>query len=372
MAHVFIVDEKTLPIHLKYQFAGTGARDLKCDFLINMDDSIASSTERMLTGMIADISRIRPGDDILFYLRQNKNHDGMFFGSFKAIDRAFLCDNDYLEEELGKNLTFRIRITPGTVYSNGITERDCLDSLDGISHPSQMCWSLIYRKLRANRGCTMITDFEYEQIMNKIKRRNTGALNSNYYDYDKESNQIIVSDSSYEYTGNEKSLDIKNRLLYKLNSGRAYETHLQAYIVQNLHSIADLKINDANISWIGNEVSCGVGMQSIDVSFIQEDNNEVNFVICELKDEQPIQYIQKQIEKYVSWLIDYIVPNYNKKIIIHPTIIAPKPKSKTENMIKNIINSTVSNSNNLEVKSIRYIAFSNDGNNLIFKNVKFE
>lgn len=59
MAHVFIVNEETLPIHLKYQFAGTGAKENKCNFLIDENLSVNHTVERLLVEMIADISRVK-------------------------------------------------------------------------------------------------------------------------------------------------------------------------------------------------------------------------------------------------------------------------------------------------------------------------
>lgn len=340
MAHVFIVDEKTFSIHLKYKFAGTGAKDYKCDFLKNNKSEVKPSIERLLSGMIADISRVKKNDDVIFYLQQTTMHEGMFFGSFKVAEEPFLCNDNYLEQELGKNLTFRVKLIPNKVFEKGITERECLDSLKGIEHPSQMCWSLIYRKLKANRGCTMITNYEYEQIMKKIELRNGGEfLNSDNLDYSSEFNKIISISQDYEYIGKKESLDIKDRLLYKKNKNNAYESHLQAYILQNIFNIECLKINKDILTWIGNEVSCGVGMQSIDICFIQETEKEGNISILELKDEQPELKIKNQIEKYVEWITDYIIPTYNKKIIIAPIIIAPKPKDKTINMYKEIKNS---------------------------------
>ena len=372
MAHVFIVDENTIKVHLKYLFAGTGAKDYDCDFLRNYNMEMKPTIERLLSGMVADISRIRKGDNILFYLQQSAKHEGMFFGSFKALSDSFLCSDNYLEDDLQKHLTFRVEIEPDEVYPKGITERECLDSLKGINHPSEMCWSLIYRKLKANRGCTMITDYEYEFIMNKIRSANNIRISSKCFDYDKEKYEICPGCEIHKYCGKKESLDIKNRMLYKYNKNNSYESHLQAYILQNLEKIKELQVINEPISWIGNEVSCGVGMQSIDVAFVQEKSNETHFIICELKDEQPIEYIQKQIEKYVSWMSDYLIPTINKKVIIHPTIVAPEPKEKALKIYKGIKNSTVSKSENLEIKAIRYVGFKIESGEITFKEVDDE
>lgn len=368
MAHVFIVDENTLSVHLKYKFAGTGAKDYKCNYLENNSIAVKPSTERLLVGMIADISRVKKGDKVIFYLQQTSKHEGMFFGSFIVEEEPFLCNDDFLEKELGKNLTFRVKLVPDKVYKEGITERECLDSLKNIEHPSQMCWSLIYRKLKGNRGCTMITNYEYNQIMKKIELKNKDKyIKSNNFDYDKEKNQIISLDKEFKYTGKKESLNIKNQLIYKKNRGNAYESHLQAYILQNLFDISCLKINEDKITWIGNEVSCGVGMQSIDICFIQENDREVNIAICELKDEQPVEYIKYQLAKYVEWIKDYIIPTYNKKIILNPIIIAPKPKLKTKEMFKLIEDSLIYKSEKTDVKKIKYIEFEEKNNEILFK-----
>ena len=372
MAHVFIVDEKTIKVHLNYLFAGTGAKDYDCNFLFDSKSEIKPTVERLLSGMVADISRIRKDDKILFYLQQSSKHEGMFFGSFKAVSNPFLCVDNYLENELEKHLTFRVLIEPDEVYQKGITERECLDSLDGIEHPSEMCWSLIYRKLKANRGCTMITDYEYESIMKKIRRANTEEIKSNSLDYDEINYEICSASTSKKYAGSFESLNIKDRLLYKYNKNNSYESHLQAYILQNLEKIPMLPVIDSSINWIGNEVSCGVGMQSIDVAFIQETKDEAHFIICELKDEQPIEYIKKQIEKYVQWMREYIIPTYNKKVIIHPTIVAPYPKERTKEMFDGIKQSTIFRSEKMDINEIRYIGFNIEDNNILFKEVTDE
>ena len=106
------------------------------------------------------------------------------------------------------------------VFPRGITEWQALDEIRNLTSPNQMLWSLISRKLRGNRGNTMITIYETERIVDLLRREN----------------------------GN--------------------RAHLQMYIVQNIGrnpSIDNaLGISD-NVEWIGNEVACGVGMQRIDI-----------------------------------------------------------------------------------------------------------
>lgn len=88
--HVFVVNQVTFKQHLEYMFAGTGAKNRMSLFLEKSDIKFQPTTERNLVGMIADISRIRPDDKIIFYLQATVNNPGMFFGIFKAKSAAFL------------------------------------------------------------------------------------------------------------------------------------------------------------------------------------------------------------------------------------------------------------------------------------------
>ena len=71
-------------------------------------------------------------------------------------------------------------------------------------------------------------------------------------------------------------------------------------------------------------------MQRIDILIKQEDDDKIYFKLIELKDEEPTQSIlDYQLDWYVKWLIDYVVPNYNKKRVeITPCIIAKATNDK--------------------------------------------
>ena len=70
-AHVFIVDTNTFKYHLEYMFAGTGAGNSVIDFNNVPITNLHTQTENNLVGMIADLNRIKVGDNIIFYLQQN-------------------------------------------------------------------------------------------------------------------------------------------------------------------------------------------------------------------------------------------------------------------------------------------------------------
>lgn len=377
MTHVFIVNDTTFDIHLKYMFAGTGT-DKEPTFLTTYDDTgINHTTERNLVALIADISRVKIDDEILFYLQGNENHSGTIFGIFKVKNNPFYCKDNYLQSDLKKNLQYRVLIEKDEVYAQGISEYTALDSLQDIEHPSQMCWSLIYRKLRGNRGCTMITDYEAERLKDLIKKANNNEVitlsnDNDIFSYNSQNNCIYVTQPNTEYRGKkDESLDITKRLLVKMQNNKAYETHLQAYILQHINIDNNLKQllvpNTENSFWIGNEVGCGVGMQKIDILIIQLLNRTLYINIVELKRINPNKSIFEQLKRYVDWIKDYICPLYkNHNIQINPIIIAPfnknnlLPNSSTEENI------TI-NKHTVTIEKVKYINILKQNDNITFE-----
>lgn len=373
-AHVFIVNEDTFRVHLEYMFAGTGARGKLSPFLSAASISFNASTERNLVGMIADVSRIQIGDSIIFYLQATPKKQGQFFGIFKAKSKVFFDENDsnnYLRKELSKGLSLRILLESSEfgVFPKGITEHEYLDDLEGKEHPYELCWSLIYRKLKGNRGCTMIMDYEFNDLLSKLKQKNDFTYRSKSYTFDATNNEIIPKDGSFIYSGRQNSVSIKDRLHYKSNRGNAFETHLQAYIIQNIESIPLLPLPNADY-WIGNEVSCGVGMQRIDVLIKQEDEETVYFKLIELKDELPTQSIvDYQLNRYLKWLFDYVVPNYpNRNVKITPCIIAKE--SNNHLLLKYISDKSFHiPCKGITVNRIEYISFAIGDRDIQFKKI---
>lgn len=377
MVHVFVVNENTLKHHLEYMFAGTGAGDKTSNFLICSNEiTTHSTTERNLVGMIADISRIKINDKIIFYVQGTTK----FYGVFKAVSKVFFDENDsdnYLADKLKKGLSFRIKIAPYEVYSNGITEHELLDMLYQKEHPSQLCWSLIYRKLKGNRGCTMIFDYEYADIIRKLKVANNGiSLNGNNFTYDKKTQLIIPITDINTYQDRMNSIDIKKRMLFKANRGNAFEVHLQAYILQNfdtepLRSII-YSIPENKAIWIGNEVSCGVGMQRIDLMSIQESHNTIYIKVIELKCIPAYaDIVHKQLPWYIQWISDYVAPNYNKQVKITPCVLALENNDNnqfiadTQTFQPNIIGLQP----NVSIEPIEYYEFSVDTDSISFNKI---
>lgn len=370
--HVFVVDSNTFKYHLEYMFAGTGAGQKKSSFLTNSSVSCNWKTEQMLVGMIADISRIRIGDKVIFYLQAKGVKQGTFFGVFKVASLPFFDENDqnnYLVNQTGKGLSFRILIVPDQVYAKGLTEHEFLDSLQGKNHPCDMCWSLIYRKLKANRGCTMITDYEFNDFLQKVRAKNNNtSLINNHFTFDSVNNEICTTAVTQPYQGRRNTLNILPRLLNKAHNSNAFEAHLQAYLTQNLDNaiLSPLLIPYPGQScWIGNEVSCGVGMQRIDLMIKQETDTEVVIRLIELKYTSPyLDIATKQLPWYLEWLSYYVIPKYaGKSIRVIPTIMANGGLTNQLLSSYQAFNYAIQN---VTVEPLQYIGFNVTTNNINF------
>lgn len=385
--HVFIVDSTTFKIHLEYLFAGTGAKDHNVDFNNHTDSKLHHSPENMLAGMMADASRIRKGDFIIFYLQQNfqeKIPEGKFYGIFKAKENwSFLDNNDngqYLKNDLEKSLTFRTLLEPYKVYSEGVTEWEALDEIKHIQSPNQMLWSLIYRKLKGNRGNTMITIYESERLCQLIRNKNNKeaiSCENKTLSFDPIDQRIIcLSSPRNKYAGRKEEINLLPRLASKLQKNQAFESHLQAYIVKNISSGINKSLDDSvfgksKIEWIGNEVSCGVGMQRIDVMLSVEEDGQRICIPIELKAVEAKEDNIIQIQRYVDWIEQYYIPN--RQSDIQPILLAKKIDNKTSSQYKKIIDSfnSFNKKNAKRCGKLKYIEFDLVNNDLSFSEIKY-
>lgn len=375
--HVFIVDDNTFKYHLEYLFAGTGAKDKVIDFNNSKTSKLHHSSEAGLVGMMADGCRVRKNDLIIFYVQEkSKKHEGLFFGIFQATENGIYLDNNdkkqFLKKELKKSLTFRLRIKPYQVFPCGVTEWEALDEIQNIRSPYQMLWSLIYRKLKGNRGNTMITIYEAERLIDLIRQKNNNTplkCKNTALSYDLNSYSIITKKETFDYTGRQEEINILPRLIEKYNSSKAHEAHLQMYITQNLgrgknKSLdAALGINNKSIEWLGNEVSCGVGMQRIDVMFsIEESKTQRYLYPIELKAVSASEDNTRQLTRYIDWIEQYYKPN--RISTIQPVLICKKGKTLSNN-IKKSFNEFNKRKGILPLK---YIEYEISNNEIFFKN----
>lgn len=303
--HVFIVNTETFPAHLQYLFAGTGAGE----------------KDRHI-GLLADIERVRKNDYVVFYLEKVG-----FFGIFQIDGKVFKDTSTpaYLREKLKKKLIYRVKIKPHKVYPNYVSEWEAIDKLPLYSQ--DVIWSLIYRKLKGNRGCTPINLQESERLIKMIENKNNnnpiplGSSESFTY----RDGKIIRTDGTFNYTGPESStedilsemieIDKENRLQKK---NKKYEDRLQVYFTENIGrgpKLGEICGKGGEIIWMGNEVACGVGMQKIDIFTITSDKREnKQFNLVELKCAPAYPEIIYQLQRYVDWTSSYIKGAINSNI----------------------------------------------------------
>jgi len=341
----------------------------------------------MLIGMIADGNRVRRGDQIIFYLQQEfskKIFEGKFFGIFKVEnDWSFLDNNDrqqYLKNELVKSLTFRTLIEPHKIYAEGVTEWEALDEIKNMTSPNQMLWSLIYRKLKGNRGNTMITIYEAERLTQFIRNKNNRTeLNcqNKVLSFDAVAQKIVCLNERHRaYAGRKEEINLLPRLVAKFRAGNSFESHLQAYITKNLGrgtnaSLDETILNGAQIEWLGNEVSCGVGMQRIDVMPSVVQNDQKILIPIELKAVEADEKNIIQIQRYVDWIEQYYIPN--RQSDIQPVLIAKKITDKQSNTYQQLIDSfnRFNKVNNSRCARLKFIEFNLDRDSLSFEIVSY-
>lgn len=373
--HVLVVNENTFKCHLEYMFAATGGKEPENDKQIItvkkiLNAELHPSLEKVCVGMLADGWRVRRGDFVIFYVVTGNDY-GKFYGIFQTIaDGVLICNNgNYLKQKLNKTLPFRIQIKPYKVYSEGVSEWEALDEIKELQAPCQMLWSLIYRKLKGKRGNTMITLYEATRLIFLISRKNNNiSLNSKDFTYD--GYKICTSNSHYSYSHSDLPINILPRLINKNLLGQKFEIYLQLYIIQNLglgtNKSLDkvLDITKDSMEWLGNEVSCGVGMQRIDIMFSKRisDVEHILFPI-ELKAIQIEAYNINQIRRYVEWIEQYCIPNTASAI--QPVLICKEtPEANIPIEIQEEINLFNSEKHGFPLKFIEYTITSTD---IIFK-----
>lgn len=374
--HVFIVDATTFKYHLEYQFVGTGMKDIAIDFNNNSNTIHKAQTENTILGMIADFSRVQIEDLVIFYLQQNFQqgiYEGKFYGVFKIKSLTFLDNNDeqqFLKDKLQKSLTFRCLMEPYSVYAEGVTEWEALDEIKYIHSPNQMLWSLIYRKLKGNRGNTMITIYESERLIKLIRDKNSRqVLDGKNFSFDLATQTIITTQNKQNYNGRQESINILPRLIQKYKKKNQFEAHLQAYILQHFYKTQLFGIlANENIEWLGNEVSCGVGMQRIDIMACikEQGTNPKKIIPIELKSKPVYPSILTQVQRYIDWLEQYYIPNCVSDI--QPMIICRQTNKNSKDYIKFQQKCKIFNQHN-NILPLCYIEFAITDKEISFEKV---
>lgn len=349
--HLFIVSERTLPVHLSYAFAGVAKSD---DFSWSHVE-VNPQAERSQASLYADICRVHAGDELLFYL-ERPQHDleregGRFLGIFEVVSPFPFYEpgGAYLQQELGLPLVYRLLIRPKEIFQQGLTEWQAMDEMTDVRTIHDIPWTLIYRKMEGGRGCTPLLPHEAQVLRRMLDLRNAGqrvrakqiafdpdrlALISadpdSHYDppitASSQQLRLLPPEPAREYTGDTSRCDhIDERLRYLIErTPRRWELHLQAYLMQELGRNAELTaalFPGVTLSWIGNEIYAGAGMQSIDILLFSHNDTNRFIHLLELKSLVADSEAAAQLNRYIKWLKAHI-PDISVHQII-PTIVAP-------------------------------------------------
>lgn len=285
--HVFIVNETTFYYHLKYLFAGTTA---------------GAGRERNIS-LLADIARTRPGDHVIFYLQQRG-----FYGIFEVVSDTPLLERSdgWLQTELGIPLIYRVRICPLEVYPYPVSEWKAVDELPARSR--EIRWSLLYRKLKGERGCSYLFPQEYESLAQLIRSVNNNLplniVNQGLIYNAQQGTIEVISEPVPEYAGSSISpyshVDLKKG-----------EAHLQAWLMWHIGRNDNTKemIPPSTLSWFANEVYAGSGMQKMDVLCLHQHDNHIEYRMLELKkgniNNDNLSVLIEQTRRYVWWIDSY-------------------------------------------------------------------
>jgi len=249
---------------------------------------------------MADMFRIKQGDMIFFYIEGRGTKKGRFFGLFQSLEDTVyhLTGADAQNPDLSIKLIYRKRIRPYNVYSRGVLEWVALDKLP--TYAKELLWTLIYRKMKAGRGNTMLLPWEAERLISLLMNENNGIImEGENFSFDSQNYQIIMGANTIP-----QALGTPVQILE--SDLKRSESHFQAFILQKLK----LENNDfcpdifgKNIVWIGNELFAGSGMQKIDLFIIERvDQTRFLYRLIELKHPKPdVNFSYGQLEYYINW-----------------------------------------------------------------------
>jgi len=267
------------------------------------------------TGALADISGLRVGDKVCFYV-MNKG----FFGFFKVKGKPFFenYQNQYLDKELGKTLTYRVLIEPAEVYQNYKSEWDVIENPQYIKNKSiyNLQWGWIFKKLNANRGCLSIDNYE-EKLLYKIISLNNDKLSlGKNYDYSNGKISVLNDDKKYNGDTNRKLRD--NYPIFIEEDLRILFTS-EANENEILNQVLNKK-EYGKINFISNEVLCSFSERKLDLVYGTEKNY---CLLIELKNDFVFNdKIYNQLKEYSRWISSY--KTFYKEII--PILIIREAK----------------------------------------------
>lgn len=284
--HIFIVNATTFPLHLQYRFAGTTA---------------GSSRERHI-GLLSDIARVRPGDPVIFY-----QVGYGFYGIFRISDiythPYWERKNGWLQDELGMPLIYRVLIEPLEVYKKPVLEWDAVDKLPVYARDVR--WSLFYRKLKGERGCSYLFPHEFDSLKELLINNNSegpiaGKVEPDELTWEKGEIRVLKGVPKKQYSGSTDSPASHINL-------KAAEIHLQTWITLNMGRNKSLQQVTGTPVWFANEYFTGSGMQKGDILCVEEQGSGKIYRLIELKNVENTPGDLTQLRRYIRWIKSFVL-----------------------------------------------------------------
>lgn len=136
-------------------------------------------------------------------------------------------------------------------------------------------------------------------------------------------------------------------------------------------SLDSVVLDSGRMEWLGNEVSCGVGMQRIDVMPSVMREKQRVLIPMELKSVEANEKNVIQIQRYVDWIRQYYIPN--RPSDIQPILLAKRINKKGTKSYRNLIDGfhRFNEKNNINCEPLKLIEFFPRHKDLQFELVSY-
>lgn len=390
-AHLFVVDDDTMPLHIQKGF---------CGIIKIRRENRAGNLNTAFFGQMADLMNIKVGDLVYFYmqtkgqrkfftLQDEANFDKLeqgYYGVFEVVGVPFFSEDEiqgsyplenfyifgsttnqnysrFSLEANGRTVTppilyVRIPIKPIEHYED-LEKKFVDDNQAYIDKTDEGSLStLLFKKIKRigeERSITPILPEEASKIARLIfkQKKKNFPLNID------NANQVRNSDPSREV-----KLDVRS------TDGEAFdlEAMLEAYILSRLNSGTSLDgleeiIGDFNeIEFCGNQVQYGISGNKVDVLLLhrKELGGSTNYrfkaTVFELKKDQIKKEDILQIIDYQKWIAQ--LTTFNNLKAIQPVLIGKRPSSRINAATKQKIKESLNQIKELGVSTPRFFEYN--------------
>lgn len=390
-AHLFVVDDDTMPLHIQKGFCG----------IIKINEkNVSGKLNTSFFGQMADLMNIKIGDLVYFYmqtkekrkffkLEDEKNFQPLeqgYYGVFKVTGKPF-CDDSEVKGSYPlsnfyifgsqKNSNFnnfsvnfngkaypshilyvRIPIEPIEHYQDleGKFVDDNQAYIDKTDEGSLS--TLLFKKIKRageERSVTPILPEEASKIARLIFKQ-------------KKKNFPLNIDSRHLLRNNDPSKEVKIILISTDGTNLDIEAMLEAYILRNLNDNSKLEgldeiIGDRDeIEFCGNQIQYGISGNKVDILLLhrKELGGNINYryraTVIELKKDQIKKEDISQIIDYQKWMAQ--LATFNNLKAIQPVLIGKKPSNKIKTATKDKIKETLGMIKELGVSAPLFIEYN--------------